>query len=175
METVRELKLKIRETIVKLLKQGKSQCSQDILMLTIYCFENAHRALSSKQLLPTDRPRATSARQYRTLLKICKNMKWKASDDMNTIWPKISKTNTKVGNRLNEPGYHYCKSKAKPNLTRIQTSQNTSTGRLFSFPRMWLCSSFSSYNDFCYYYSISKFKQILIPVPKVMFRDILQN
>lgn len=121
----RELSNDVKLLIVKRLKSGISQrkvaktfgCSQS----TVCEIWKKYRLRNDVRNLPrSGRPRVTSSRQDRKLVDLAKSMRRCTSKQLNAEWSKygVKVCARTVRNRLNNKGYHFCKAKTKPYMTK---------------------------------------------------------
>lgn len=121
----KELSNDLKLSIIKRLKEGFTQrkvaqtfsCAQS----TVCEIWKKYRATNNVKNRPrSGRPRATTRRQDRKLIEIAKSMRRSSSKQLNSEWSKyeINVCARTLRNRLNEKGYHFCKAKTKPFMTK---------------------------------------------------------
>lgn len=126
MEKRKELSNDVKERIIQMLIEGKTQmqvaaimkCSQGMISNLWAKYRRTGKIQNDPR---SGRPRATSIKQDRYLIKICRKMRKSTSKQINIEWTKSSGSNVcdrTVRNRLNQHGYRFRKAKTKPLLTK---------------------------------------------------------
>ena len=112
----KELSNDIKLFIVKPLKSEISQRFFQRLLKLSEC----HSRNDVRNLPRSSRSQATSSRQDRKLVNLTKSMRRCMSEQLNAEWSKygVKVCAHIVRNRLNDKGYHSCKTKTKPFMTQ---------------------------------------------------------
>lgn len=120
-----EYSKEVKNSIIQLLRNGKKQkevasiigCSQGMVSKLWAKYRNTGMVENRNRC---GRPQATTPRQDKQLIRLCRQMRKSTSQQMNNNWAEMTGsvvTARTLRNRLHEKGYSYAKAKTKPYLT----------------------------------------------------------